>query len=205
MHQHGTPPPQPPRTPHSSIPQLVPKGVTEHDTLITVPRHRAPVSALASPTQVLGCTGPRSCPPLTVQALIGEGPSAERPPPPHCPGRPHDCAERRTMGPVQRPEEVCPPSPYTARSATPRSARLTYSPALVHANRQRSDWGRWGFRLHFSPTPPAPPRGSGHPVLYAAEALACHNLRSARPCALPQSFAEGGRGRGGRGRDPELS
>ena len=45
------------------------------------------------------------------QALIGEGPSAERPPPPHCPGQPHDCAERPHDGAGAAAGGGVPPTP----------------------------------------------------------------------------------------------
>ena len=177
------PPPHPPFVRSTTTPKR--RHRTRHfDDPATGPRS----PPLPAPPKRWGAPAPAAAPPpLTVQALIGKGPSAERPPPPHCPGRPHDCVERRKMGPVQRPEGVCPPPPHhpTALSPIPPPPlpRPRHSPALVHVNRQRSVWGGRGFRLHFSPTPPYP-RCRGHPVVCATEALACHTLRSALPCAL---------------------
>ena len=81
-----------------------------------------------------------------------------------------------------------PPPPGHQSRSPPKPTHPhtnTHSPALVHANRQRGTWGRRGFRLHFSPTHSPPQRCRGHPVLCAVEALACHTLRSVRPCAIP--------------------
>ena len=147
MYQRGTLPPQPKRrhrTRHFDD-HATPQGPGLR------PCQPHPSAGVHRPPQLLP-------PPWTVQALIGEGPSAERPPPPHCPGRPHDCAERRTMGPVQRPEEVClPPHSTTAVSSIP--SPLTDHTQPRHCARQSAEkcLGAKGLQIAFLPYTPPPP------------------------------------------------